>query len=54
MKSAIETLQKTIHGLELELKTWSSPPNYSQRIIDEVTIEIKEHEEALNKLLSPK
>jgi len=47
MKSAIKTLEKTIHGLKLELRTWSDPRNFSQRIIDDCNQEIKEHEEAL-------
>ncbi|MBB4117885.1 chromosome segregation ATPase [Mesonia hippocampi] len=47
MKSAIETLEHAIHGLNLELRTWSDPRNFSQRIINECKQELKEHKEAL-------
>lgn len=50
MKSAINTLETKIHGLKIELRTWTDPRNFSQRIIDECNQEIKEHEEALKKL----
>lgn len=50
MKSAIKTLEIKLNGLKIELKTWSDPYNFSQRIIDECNKEIKEHKEALIKL----
>ena len=50
MKSAIKTLETALHGLKIELRTWSKPPNFSQRIIDTCNQEIKEHKEALDKL----
>lgn len=53
MKSAIKTLKTKIQGLKIELRTWSDPRNSSQRIIDECTQEIKEHEEALKKINIP-
>lgn len=47
IKSAIKTLENALHGLKIELRTWSTPPNYNQRIINECNQEIKEHEKAL-------
>ncbi len=50
ISSAIKTIETKIHGLKIELKIWNDPRNFSQRIIDEVTIEIKEHKTALKVL----
>ena len=50
MKSAINTLDTKLHELKIELRTWSNPRNFSQRIIDECKQEIKEHEKALKAL----
>ena len=50
MKSAIKTLEVKLHGLRIELRTWSNPSNFSQQIIDECKQEIKEHEKALKAL----
>lgn len=47
IKSAIKTLENKLHGLKIELRTWSNPPNFNQQIIDECNQEIKDHEEAL-------
>ncbi len=47
ISSAIKTIEIKIHGLKIELKTWRDPRNFSQIIIDEVTVEINEHETAL-------
>lgn len=50
MKSAINTLEDKLRSLKLELKVRGKTPNFSQRVIHEVNIEIQEHQEALNKL----
>ena len=47
MKSAIKTIEKAIHGLNLELRIFGKPPNFSKRIIKECTEELKEHKKAL-------
>lgn len=47
MNSAIDTVESKIKNLKIELRTWSDPRNFSQRIIDECNQEIKEHEDAL-------
>lgn len=50
MKSAIKTLENAKRGLEMELKTWSKPPNYAKKIINEVKVELQEHNEVLELL----
>lgn len=52
MKSAIKTLETKIHGLQIEIRTWSDKRNFNQKIIDECNAEIREHEKALIKLKS--
>lgn len=50
MKSAIKTIEKELRQLRIELKSWSKPRNFSQEALDDINVEIKEHEAALKLL----
>lgn len=54
MNTIIRTLENNLLKLKVERRVWGKPPNYSQEIVDNCNLEIKEHEQALEALKSQK
>lgn len=50
MKSAIKTLEDTIHALKVEQRVWQDTRNFNAKIINEIRIEIQEHQNAIELL----
>jgi hypothetical protein len=50
MNSALKTLIKEKHNLELELKIWSDERNFNEDILKKVRHEITEHDQAIEML----
>jgi len=44
MNSAIQTIEQKLHKLEVEKRIWEKEPNRDESLIEQVEIDIEEHE----------
>jgi len=54
MDSAIKTITDKIKELEVELRIYSDPDNFSQKVLDAIDVELTEHKKALSIILKQK